>query len=296
MVIGAAVETQFVRPPHSVLEALVPAALSNAGERRHPRDGAWVETGSASLVYLCGEVAVRVSRQQSSGADLVRAQGVVDALPDLPFGVPRSRGEAVEVDGLVAIPVERLHGEPHPPGHADPHELRRLLGSIHAVDPLLVRDHLAPARSFTGGERWASVLRDQVVPLLDADVRAEARARVDALEALRPPRRAVTHGDLAGSNVLWSDGRVSGVLDWDLASLEDPAADVASLAVWHGPELLATITDPDTARRADVFRRTFVLQVVAFLVLDDRPDSELAPAIARAERHLRAADAAPTVP
>lgn len=287
MVIDAPVETQFVRPPQGALDELVPAALSNAGERRDPRDGAWVETGSASLVYLCGEVAVRVSRQPSTAADLVRAQGVVDALPDLPFAVPRSRGEAVEADGHVAVPVERLRGEPHPPGPADPRELRRLLESVHAVDPLAVGHHLAPARSFTGGERWASVLRDQVVPLLDPDVRPEARARVDALEALRPPRRTVVHGDLAGSNVLWSDGRVSGVLDWDLAALDDPAADVAALATWHGPELLATVTDPRTARRADVFRRTFVLQVVAFLLLGDRPGSELAPAVARAERHLR---------
>lgn len=287
MVIDAAVESQFVRPPHSTLENLVPAALSNAGERRDARAGVWVEAGSASLVYLCGDVAVRVSRQQSTAANLLRSQRLIDALPDLPFAVPRSRGEAVEVDGFVAFPVERLDGEPHPPTSADPEQLQLLLESIHSIDPRAVQHHLAPARAFAGGDRWASVLHQHVVPLLPFDVRAEAHARIDALEALRPPCRTVTHGDLAGSNVLWSDGRVTGVLDWDLASLDDPAVDVATLAAWHGPRLLSEITDASTARRAEVFRRTFALQAIAFVVINDRPNSELATVIARAERHLR---------
>jgi hypothetical protein len=53
-------------------------------------------------------------------------------LPPLPFEVPRSVGETVEIDGYVAFPVRRLHGDPHPAGEGDPTRLRDLLDDLRA--------------------------------------------------------------------------------------------------------------------------------------------------------------------
>lgn len=279
------VETGFVRPPDDLLDALVAGALRSAGARRGT--GTWVESGSSAVVLVTPDVVVRVARQPAHVAGMRRAQALVDALPELPFDVPRSVGDPVEADGHVAVPFRRVHGAPHPAGSGDPAELRRLLDAVHGVDVAPLRDHLAPAREFAGGAAWETVLRDEVVPRLDADVRGEAVARVDALAALPADERAVNHGDLAGSNALWADGRVSGVLDWDLAAWDDPAEDVAALVSWHGWALLPAVTDGATAARADFFRRSFPLQLVAFAVLNGRPADEVARAVARAQERLR---------
>src|SRR6185437_12611011 len=58
----------------------------------------------------------------------------------------------------------------------------------------------------------------------------EGRIR-DALEAAWPwPRRnpsALLHGDYWPGNILWRDGWLVGVIDWEDAALGDPLADLA---------------------------------------------------------------------
>lgn len=134
-------------------------------------------------------------------------------------------------------------------------------------------------------------MTDEVLPRLPDDVRDEAAKRVAALADLDSPVVALNHGDLAGSNVLWRDGRVVGVLDWDLAAEDDPAEDVASLAGWHGWGLVGQLADPETVARAEVFRRSFPLQIIAFQIVHDRPADELERAIQRALPALRATSA-----
>ena len=44
-------------------------------------------------------------------------------------------------------------------------------------------------------------------------------------------RRVVLHGDYWPGNVLWQDGRLVAVIDWEDASLGDPLADLATARV-----------------------------------------------------------------
>jgi len=138
-----------------------------------------------------------------------------------------------------------------------------------------------------GGSRWQAVLRNWVVPLLPSSICTEAVRRVDALADLPQGDTCLVHGDLAGSNVLWGNGRVVGVLDWDLAALDDPAEDAAALATWHGWSLIAQMVDSDTTGRARAFADTHPLQAIAFAVLNDRAPAEIQRAVARAARRLR---------
>ncbi|CAM3736618.1 phosphotransferase family protein [Occultella aeris] len=279
-------ETRYVRPPQEILDTLLEEGFRAAGEATHPPDPTWIEFGSSTLVVLAGRTALRVARQPSVAAELNRAQALVDALPALPFAVPETTGEPVTIDGYQAIPTLRVEGEPHPPHAGDLEPLRDLLEAVHSLDASPLRPHLAQPRSFMGGADWEPVLRDRVVPLLSPNLQGEARRRIDALAGLEPGEVVVNHGDLAGSNVLWHHGRVSGVLDWDLTALDDPAEDLASLASWHGWALAHELADAATVARADVFRRSVGLQQIAFTLLQDRPADELARVVARAEQRL----------
>nr|WP_297427720.1 phosphotransferase [uncultured Actinotalea sp.] len=84
-----------------------------------------------------------------------------------------------------------------------------------------------------------------------------------------PP--SLVHGDLAGANVLLGgDGRVVGVLDWDLAQPFDPAVDAACLA-WFGWPVVGAAVHPDALRRARVWHGVFPVEQVA-AALDNSED------------------------
>jgi aminoglycoside phosphotransferase (APT) family kinase protein len=78
-----------------------------------------------------------------------------------------------------------------------------------------------------------------------------------ALEANWPPpqvsKAAVLHGDYWPGNVLWRDGRLIAVIDWEEAAFGDPMADLANIRleiVWHfGPAAMQMLTDEYLALR-----------------------------------------------
>ncbi len=56
---------------------------------------------------------------------------------------------------------------------------------------------------------------------------------LDKRRALRPPDNEVgilIHGDYHPGNVLWEDGNIAAILDWEAARIADPACDVAYCA------------------------------------------------------------------
>jgi len=79
------------------------------------------------------------------------------------------------------------------------------------------------------GPRWWESAMPEIVPFLDADdvallreeVRFQSRRRREAL-----PRGAI-HADLFRDNVLWDDGRISGVIDFYFACTDALLYDVA---------------------------------------------------------------------
>lgn len=260
----------------SDVRSAVRRALEGAGDRTPLRDVEVCEVGTGSLVLLTPRTAVRVARDRQRGPEIERAQRLVDSLPDLPFAVPHSTGPTATAGGATAIPTMRLSGEVHPPRSGDPGPLRELLDAVHGVELGPSCPDLAQRHAFMGGDGWERVLRDRVVPLLQEDLREEARARIDAYASLAPVDLCFGHGDLAGTNVLWSGGAVSGVLDWDLATLEDPEEDLASLAWWHGWNVIDAIAPGRTPGRAETYRDLFPLQMIAFHVLHDGDEAGLA--------------------
>jgi aminoglycoside phosphotransferase (APT) family kinase protein len=137
-----------------------------------------------------------------------------------PFLVmPRIPGAPLFAD---AGPVEVFRGFRQVPAL-----LARLMADLHALDAAPVLDALGAA-GVSGNDLGAGALLadlDRLPPSGLTLVRAW-------LDASRPPAAApvVAHGDLHAMNVL-ADGERMTVVDWELATVGDPALDVARTAL-----------------------------------------------------------------
>lgn len=100
--------------------------------------------------------------------------------------------------------------------------IAHLLAAIHDVDPQVAGLGFLP-------EKAAVVDR-----LLQQPAVCDTERRIRAVLGLRwppafgPRRDTVLHGDLWAGNVLWNDGAVAGVIDWEDAARGDPLADLAN--------------------------------------------------------------------
>jgi len=230
-----------------IAEALVPdaplgsARLAEHGNMHH-------------VVLFPGIAAVRISERPSAAAELPRRVEILRAVAaaGLPFAVPEPLTEVATFGEQAAVAVSWIDGEPLPEGSGDPAAFGLLFEALREVEisPELEAVLHTPRR-YADGLGWADILNDEVVPRLPTKWRAGVQQRLDALLAIEEVPARLVHGDLGGNNVHFSaDGKLTGVLDWDLAILSDPAIDAALVATWHGWDVLRAATDEETYRRA----------------------------------------------
>ena len=139
------------------------------------------------------------------------------------------------------------------------HELAEIQAALHALDadPLV-----AELADLPGGvDHWLAALDDAT-----ASDAPELRVAAAWLREHQPtPRRlAICHGDMWGGNLLYERRRLTGVIDWSLATVAEPAFDVGFSAmaltiapVDVGPRLqrLVTRVSRGIARRyVDAYR------------------------------------------
>jgi aminoglycoside phosphotransferase (APT) family kinase protein len=224
-----------------------------------------LERGAEHVVVVAPDAGVvRINRTAGTEQLMRRRVELLHRLArlDLPFRVPEPLSQVVIFDSFPAVALSWVPGERHPPGDGDALVLRELLEALRAVEVESLRDVLAAPHGYAGGERWGELMAEAVAAL-PADVRDDARRRLDEAIALPAVMPSLVHGDLAGDNVHWHDGRVVGVIDWDWASAWDPAVDAACLA-WHGWDAVRRAVDRETYARARVWQRTFgIEQIVA---------------------------------
>lgn len=145
-------------------------------------------------------------------------------LTPAPYDLDQS-GELFATPYLV---VEYIEGQPEfaPANVADlVRQMATQLAGIHAVDCSRLELSFLPRQAIKIGR----MLRDR--PANVDEAWNEGRIR-DTLEAVWPlPQRnppVLLHGDFWPGNLLWPDGRLVGVIDWEDAALGDPLADVAN--------------------------------------------------------------------
>lgn len=205
------------------------------------------------VVLFPGVAAVRISKRPGAAAESPRRVEIlrVIAAAGLPFDVPEPLTAVARFGDRAAVAVSWIGGEPLPEGIGDPAAFGLLLETLREVEISPELEAVLHERCrHADGLGWAEVL-NEIVPRLPTRWRDTVRQRLDTLLALEevPPR--LVHGDLGGSNIHFGqNGKLTGVLDWDMAILSDPAIDAALVATWHGWDVLRAATDEDTRRRA----------------------------------------------
>jgi hypothetical protein len=216
------------------------------------------EGGDDHLVLIPGDpnpaVVIRFARRPEVGAELPRRMRLLTSLaPHLPYALPEPLTEVVtgERTGAAAVGQTYLPGAPHPPHEGDPEKLRPLLEHLASVPDYAWMPHLEPA--YTVQPRWDPARRRATLEVLPAEHRSKAEAVWVALDAIDGEENALVHGDLAGDNMRWQDGNLTGLLDWDHAARWDPAINLAHLTLWHGPDVMSAAPDARFAARAGVW-------------------------------------------
>ena len=146
----------------------------------------------------------------------------------LPVPAPRHVDETGEILPTPYVVIDYIDGEIEA-APADPDERMRQfakhLARIHAIDGS------DPALSFLPrqGERYSAMLSER--PACPDQSLSEGRIRAAVERAWPLGRRCppvLLHGDFWPGNLLWRDGRLVAVIDWEDAAVGDPLADVAT--------------------------------------------------------------------
>jgi aminoglycoside phosphotransferase (APT) family kinase protein len=210
-----------------------------------------------SVLLIPGVAAVRVSKRPLAAASMPRSAEVLRQLASagLPFQVPEPLTPVTMFGDRAAVAVSWIDGVALPEGAGEPSQIAEVLAAVRSVP--LRGDLLAAVDGRALGPSWSTVLAEEILPRLPARWRSEGRRRLDAALALEPVPDALVHGDLGGSNVHWSaDGKLLGILDWDLAMPADPAIDAALMA-WHGWDTVRRAVPAATYHRARTWDALF---------------------------------------
>jgi aminoglycoside phosphotransferase (APT) family kinase protein len=235
-------------------------------------------------VVLAGDVAYRFPRDEQSRRALPSRTALLRVLATsrLPVATPAPLGPAPadqpEPLGRCHVTLTRLPGQPLPREEAvSPRSAPRVIGELARLLDGLAGLGADPAvRGAVPGAdpdlwvRFAAEVGRVLFPLMSDRGRRRAAAELAQVTAVDPGGTALVHGDLGGTNLLWTDGqdapRLAGVLDWDEAHIGSQAEDLASLAATFGWDLAGRLAAGRPAGRrgtlgdARAIAATFALQ------------------------------------
>lgn len=194
-----------------------------------------VATGWDCVVFRLGaELAVRLPRRGQAAAMVVHEQTWLPALgPSLPIptpvpvrvggpgeGFPWTWSVVPYFDGEVAFPVEQIESV------RAAEDLGAFLGALHRPAPTDAPNN--PYRGVPLVERAQSLADNRAIVGDTVDQEAIEAIWSRALAAGPWPRPGLwLHGDLHPANILVSDGRISGVIDFVDITAGDPATDLS---------------------------------------------------------------------
>lgn len=219
------------QPRQEVVEAYGIRVLDDLGGRRRRH---WLVESNRERWVL--------RRWQASRDDIAYELDVVAAVADLGWPAPRPAAEPVEYDGFTWCLFAFCEGDVA--SVDDPAAEQRTRGR------LLAEFHQAVATISGFGQREGWRRCEQVLsdPRVDRWLRTaervrpgdsrvlrwhleRARERISAIDAASMPT-LVIHGDFAPWNLRFRDGKLSGLLDFELAHLDHRVADFA--LSWRG--------------------------------------------------------------
>ncbi|MBG6192472.1 aminoglycoside phosphotransferase (APT) family kinase protein [Arthrobacter sp. CAN_A212] len=236
------------------------------------REAHHVDFGQFHDVLVLQDVAVvRIARSLDQGLKMTRRMELLRRINrQVPFKIPVPLTEVQWHGDRAAVAQQYVPGVAHPSGSGDPEQLRALVQSLDSMETAPLGDLVGEPFSYAGP--WDSGKQQRLFANVPRAVHGELHRRLDPLLSMDVVEPSLVHGDLAGHNIHWVKGRLNGVLDWDLASLWDPAINVAYLSMWHGDDIAGKITDSVTAGRARVWRESLILESISRAISDGRAD------------------------
>ncbi|MDO4898647.1 MAG: phosphotransferase [Rothia sp. (in: high G+C Gram-positive bacteria)] len=227
-------------------------------------------SGSAhTIVNMGGSLSVRVAKTQQTAHLVARRTEILRRLPqDLPFAVPRPITRVITRGGLTGVGLTWIKGEPRGQGAAPAKQLAKLFKGIHSIDYRGYGPYLDIAHEHwcSRDQTWDAHLRANILPQLLRSAQRVAEAAIEQVLALPTVDPVLVHGDLAGHNILWNGDKLVGVIDWDHATLADPAIDYAAVGNFYGWESLAKAVNTEQLERARAFSYLLPLQSLAYTV------------------------------
>ena len=160
-------------------------------------------------------------------------------------------------------------------------DLATFLKVLHGIPAASIGlNKTPPEDSRQAWRRIYADIQEQLYPYMRAAARAEvsrgfARALND--ESLWQVENRLVHGDFGTGNILYQDGRISGIIDFTFCGLSDPAQDLGALIASYGEPFVerALRHYPDLRRclpRARFYQRHYALIQALYALRDNDPD------------------------
>ena len=214
------------------LWAKLPALLADHLPGAIPRAMTRLTGGVSADVYrldldgpdsLPRSVVLRIHRENHFGHDAALEFAILKALEtsDLPVAAPIGVDPAGDMLGWPCLLIDYVEGSTAIP---EEEAARRIDGIANA----LARIHAVPLSGLPPLPARVDPLPELYDFLDDPSEAADWRARLSHLTNTRytgPP--ALLHGDLWPENILWKDGEIAAILDWEDSAIGDPVSDVA---------------------------------------------------------------------
>ncbi|MBA3944004.1 MAG: phosphotransferase [Herpetosiphonaceae bacterium] len=142
--------------------------------------------------------------------------------------VPYFLDQSGEILSTPYVVLEYIEGQPEFSVAHVTEPMRQLaaqLSRIHQVDCTKLDVSLLPKQE----QRYAEMMRARATDVDEVCDEGRIRKTLEAAWPLTQRNRSVLlHGDFWPGNILWKDGQLVAVIDWEDAALGDPLADVAN--------------------------------------------------------------------
>jgi len=235
----------------------------------------------SDIVFINDDLIFRFPRYEENIRDFLREIEVLEKLQgylSLPIPDPIYVSSETRTVGSVFMGYKLLTGEPlfrnvlntitdESTLEVLAHQLADFLHGLHHLSTaalgldLPVNDALAESRTLY------SDIQEHLFPLMRPEARSAVTKHFEDYfneSSLHEYEPVMIHGDFGGSNILFDGDRISGIIDFSFAGLDDTARDIAAVST-YGEAFFARIRRhyPDIdplLERAKFYRGTFALQ------------------------------------
>ena len=147
------------------------------------------------------------------------------------------------------------------------HQLADFLHGLHHLSTAALGLDLPVNNALAESRKFYSDIQEHLFPVMRREARLAITMHFDEYfnnPSLQEYEPVMIHGDFGGSNILFDRDRISGIIDFSFAGLDDPAKDIAAVST-YGEAFFAQIRrhypniDP-LLERAKFYRGTFALQ------------------------------------